>query len=153
MEEAKTKATGASVADFLSAIPDAQVREDCMTIAGIMQTAAKAEPRMWGAHIVGFGLRRYVYAGGREADWPLIGFSPRKQNITLYVMVESEEYGELLSKLGPHSCGKGCLYLKRLSEVHVPTLKKLVRASVRHKIKAQSAARPKRASVRARAGV
>ena len=65
-----------------------------------------------------------------EAHWPLIGFSPRKQNLTLYVMVGSEKYGELLSKLGPHSCGKGCLYLKRLSDVHLPTLKKLVRASV-----------------------
>src|SRR5271169_1796841 len=110
MAEPKTQVNDASVADFLNAIPEAQVREDCRAIAGIMQAAAKAEPKMWGGNIVGFGLSRYVYAGGREADWPLIAFSPRKQNITLYIMAGSEEYGELLSKLGRHSRGKGCLY-------------------------------------------
>jgi hypothetical protein len=133
MAEPKTKVNNASVADFLSAIPDAQVREDCRTIAAIMQAATKGRPKMWGPSIVGFGEHRVVYAGGREADWMMIGFSPRKQNIVLYGIGLTDE---LLAELGTHSCGKGCLYIKRLAEVHLPTLKKLVRASVQRKRKA-----------------
>jgi hypothetical protein len=132
MAEAKTKVNKASVADFLKAIPDGQVREDCRTIAGIMQSASKASAKMWGPSIVGFGEHRVVYAGGREADWMMIGFSPRKQNIVLYGVHQNDE---LLAKLGTHSCGKGCLYIKRLSDVHVPTLKKLVSVSVQRKAK------------------
>ncbi len=87
---------------------------------------------MWGRAIVGFGSRRYRYPNGREMDWMIVGFSPRKQNITLYVLGTFPEQDALLEKLGTHSRGKGCLYIKRLSDVHVPTLKKLVNASVRH---------------------
>jgi hypothetical protein len=130
MAELKTKVNEASVADFLSAIPDAQAREDCRTITGIMQTATKAKPKMWGPSIVGFGEHRVVYAGGREADWMMMGFSPRKQNIVLYGVHHDDE---LLAKLGKHSCGKGCLYIKRLEDVHLPTLKKLVITSVKRK--------------------
>jgi hypothetical protein len=132
MAERKTQKQDASVADFLNAIPDAQVREDCWAVAGIMQQAAKAEPKMWGPNIVGFGHYRQVYANGKEADWMLIAFSPRKQNLTLYVG-GFEENADLMAKLGTHSCGKGCLYIKRLSDVHVPTLKKLVAASVKRR--------------------
>jgi hypothetical protein len=132
MAELKTKQTDASAADFLNAIPDAQVREDCWTIAGIMQEATKSEPKMWGPSIVGFGHSRLVYPNGRELDWMQIGFSPRKQNLTLYIG-GFEEKSDLLEKLGTHSCGKGCLYIKRLSGVHLPTLKKLVRASLKRK--------------------
>ena len=135
MAELKTKITGASVADFLNAIPDAQVREDCRTVAGIMQAAAKAKPKMWGPSIIGFGEHRYVYPNGREMDWMLIGFSPRKQNIALYGMNGFEHYDELISKLGKHSCGKGCLYIKHLSDIHLPTLKKVARAAVQHRLK------------------
>src|ERR1700674_3541363 len=130
MAEPKTKVNDASVADFISAIPDAQVREDCRTITGMMQDATKAKPKMWGPSIVGFGQYRLVYAGGREADWMLIGFSPRKQNIVLYGV---QQHDELMAQLGTHSCGKGCLYIKRLSDVHLPTLKKLVRLSVQRR--------------------
>jgi hypothetical protein len=133
MAELKTKINDASVADFLSAIPDTQVREDCRMIAGMMQTATKAKPKMWGPSIVGFGEHRVVYAGGREADWMMMGFSPRKQNIVLYGVQHNDE---LLAKLGKHSCGKGCLYIKRLEDVHLPTLKKLVGVSVKRKTKA-----------------
>jgi uncharacterized protein DUF1801 len=133
MAEPKTKVNDASVADFISAIPDAQVREDCRTIAAIMQAATKAKPKMWGPSIVGFGEHRIVYAGGREADWMMMGFSPRKQNIVLYGVQHNDE---LLAKLGKHSCGKGCLYIKRLEDVHLPTLKKLVGVSVKRKTKA-----------------
>lgn len=136
MAELKTKLNDASVDDFLNAIKDEQVRKDCRAITDMMQKATKAKPQMWGSAIVGFGSRRYKYASGREIDWMLIAFSPRKQNITLYISSGFEGYDELLAQLGKHSCGKGCLYIKRLSDVHLPTLKKLINASVKHMLKA-----------------
>jgi hypothetical protein len=135
MAELKTKRNDASVDDFLDSIKDEQVREDCLAISDIMQKATKAKPQMWGSGIVGFGSRRYKYSSGREIDWMLIAFSPRKQNITLYISSGFEGYDELTAKLGKHSCGKGCLYIKRLSDVHLPTLKKLINASVKHMLK------------------
>jgi hypothetical protein len=135
MAELKTTRNDASVDDFLDSIKDEQVRKDCRAIADIMQKAAKAKPQMWGSGIVGFGSRRYKYASGREIDWMLIAFSPRKQNITLYISSGFDGYDELTAKLGKHSCGKGCLYIKRLSDVHLPTLKKLINASVKHMLK------------------
>jgi hypothetical protein len=131
--EAKTKPTDQSVASFIKKIPDPQTREDCLAIAKLMKEATTSEPRMWGSAIVGFGTRRIQYAGGREADWPLIAFSPRKQNLTLYIMSGSGSYTELLKKLGKHSVGGGCLYIKRLSDIDLPTLKKLIRESVKQK--------------------
>jgi hypothetical protein len=135
MAELKTKRNDASVDDFLDSIKDEQVRKDCRAIADIMQKAAKAKAQMWGSVIVGFGSRRYKYASGREIDWMLIAFSPRKQNITLYISSGFDGYDELTAKLGKHSSGKGCLYIKRLSDVHLPTLKKLINASVKHMLK------------------
>jgi Domain of unknown function (DU1801) len=135
MAELKTKRNDASVDDFLNAIKDEQVRKDCRAIADIMQKATKAKPQMWGPAIVGFGARRYKYESGREIDWMLIAFSPRKQNITLYISSGFEGYDELMAKLGKHSCGKGCLYIKRLSDVHLPTLEKLIKGSVKHLLK------------------
>ena len=137
MAELKTKLTTASVDDFLNSIKDGQVRNDCWTIVEIMQKATKAKPQMWGPSIVGFGSYQYKYPDGREMNWMLTAFSPRKQNITLYLMPGFEQYDELMGKLGKHSCGKSCLYIKRLSDVHVPTLKKLVNASVQHVLKTQ----------------
>jgi len=138
MAELKTKRTEASVEKFIDAIKDEKVRLDCWTIAGIMQKATKAKPKMWGPSIVGFGQYVYKYPDGREMDWMLIAFSPRKQNITLYIGSEFKGADELLSSLGKHSRGKGCLYIKRLSDVHKPTLEKLVAASVRHRLKGNS---------------
>jgi len=135
MAELKTKRNDASVDDFLNAIKDEQVRKDCRAIADIMQKATKAKPQMWGSAIVGFGNRRYKYESGREIDWMLIAFSPRKQNITLYISSGFEGYDELMAKLGKHSCGKGCLYIKRLSDVHLPTLEKLIKGSVKSLLK------------------
>ena len=129
MADVKTKLTGASVDDFIDRIDNEQVRDDCRTISGIMQKATKAPPRMWGASIVGFGTSRYTYANGKDAEFMLTAFSPRKQNITLY-LGNLDKQGDLLAKLGTHSCGKGCLYIKRLSDVHMPTLTKLVTTSV-----------------------
>jgi hypothetical protein len=138
MAELKTKKTGASVAAFLAAIMDAQVRKDCQTIARLMQNATKSKAEMWGSSIMGFGRRKLVYPNGRELDWMVIGFSPRKQNITLYVLGGLEKEDELLEKLGVHDCGKGCLYIKRLSDVHVPTLKKLIQVSAKKKAKSMA---------------
>lgn len=141
MAELKTKLTKASVVKFLNTLPDEQKRQDCWAIVEMMQAATKAEPKMWGTSIVGFGTYHYSYASGQEADWPIVGFSPRKQNITLYLSSGFEQYDELLTKLGKHSCGKVCVYIKRLSDVHVPTLKKLVNASVKHVIKTNKPAK------------
>jgi hypothetical protein len=132
MAELKTRQTRASVDKFLGAIKDEQVREDCMTLVDIMQKATGAPPQMWGTSIVGFGSYRYGYASGREVDWMLTAFSPRKQNLTLYIMPGFDGYDDLMARLGKHSCGKSCLYIKRLSDVHLPTLKKLVGSSVRY---------------------
>jgi len=133
MAEAKTKPTKQSVADFISKLPDAQTRADCAVIAKIMEDATKQKGLMWGASIAGFGTTTIKYAGGKEADWPLMAFSPRKRNLTLYGMAGEDE--ALLSKLGKHSVSKGCLYIKRLSDVDLPTLKKLIKASVKRKKK------------------
>jgi hypothetical protein len=135
MAEIKTKLNDASVDDFLNAIKDEQVREDCWAIVDIMQKATRAKPQMWGSSIVGFGSYRYKYPNGREMDWMLVAFSPRKQNITLYISPGFEGYGELLAQLGKHSCGKACIYIKRLSDVHLPTLKKLINGSVKNVLK------------------
>jgi hypothetical protein len=130
MAELKTKLTDASVTEYLNAIEKEQVRQDCYVILELMQGATKAKPMMWGDSIVGFGTYHYVYASGREGDWPIIGFSPRKQNITLYIMAGFEQYQDLLAGLGKHTTAKSCLYIKRLSDIDLPTLKKLIQASV-----------------------
>jgi hypothetical protein len=135
MAELKTKLTDASVTDYLNAIENDQVRQDCFTILEIMQDATKAKPQMWGDSIVGFGTYHYVYASGREGDWMLTGFAPRKKNITLYIMSGFEQYEGLLSRLGKFSRSKACLYIKRLSDIDMPVLKELVQASVDHMIR------------------
>ena len=137
MAEPKTKVNAASVAAFIDKLPDAQVREDCKTLVELMEAATKAKGEMWGSGIVGFGRRMIDYAGGRQGEWMMIGFAPRKQTLALYLSLGGFEAHEaLLSKLGPHTHGKGCLYLKRLSDVDLPTLKKLLQASVKQKVKA-----------------
>ena len=140
MAEVKTKLTGASVADFLNPIPDVQIRQDSLAIVGIMQAVTKAKPEMWGPGIVGFGRCYYVYPDGRKTDWMLTAFAPRKNKNTLYILDKSAECQALLAKLGKHACGGGCLHIRRLSDVHLPTLKKMVRASVQKRKKASSKA-------------
>jgi len=131
MAELKTKPTDQSVQAFLNAVEPEQRRADCFKLLELMRQVTQAEPRMWGNSIVGFGDYHYKYASGREGDWFLTGFSPRKQNLTLYIMPGLEQHADLLSHLGKYTTGKGCLYVKRLSDVHLPTLKKLLQASVR----------------------
>ncbi len=138
MAELKTKPTDQDVEAFLNAIPDPGRREDCFTLLELMKKVTRSEPRMWGPSIVGFGSYHYRYASGREGDWMLTGFSPRKQNLTLYIMTGFDQAGELMARLGTHTTGKSCLYLKRLADVDLPTLKKLIQGSVRHLKKAKT---------------
>jgi hypothetical protein len=97
-----------------------------------MRQITNAEPRLWGGTMIGFGTYYCRYPSGREVEWFLTGFAPRKQNLSLYVMSGFDDFEHLLEKLGPHSLGKSCLYIKRLADIHVPTLKKLIRESVKH---------------------
>jgi hypothetical protein len=135
MAELKTKRNNQSVKGFLNGIPDERKRRDAFAILALMQEVTKAKPQMWGSSIVGFGSYHYRYASGHEGDMPIIGFSPRKQNLTLYIMRSFEGSGELLGKLGKHKASKACLYINRLEDVHLPTLKALIRQSVKHMAK------------------
>lgn len=131
MAEPKTKKNAGSVAKFLKGIaPDRQ--EDCRKIIELMSKATGEPPVMWGASIIGFGSYHYVYASGREGDWPLVGFSPRKQDFSLYIMSGFEKHDALMEKLGKHKTGKSCLYIRKLEDVHLPTLRELVKKSVAH---------------------
>jgi hypothetical protein len=132
MAELKTRPTGASVEDFLNGIEDEQRRRDCFTVLELMRQATQAEPQMWGDSIVGFGSYHYRYASGREGDWFLTGFSPRKQDLTLYIMSGFDEHDALLDGLGKYKTGKACLYIKRLEDVDLPTLQRLIQESVNH---------------------
>lgn len=137
MAELKTKPTNQSVEKFIKSIAEADTRADCQAIMQIMKQATKAEPKMWGASIVGFGRYHYKYASGREGDWPLTGFSPRKQNLTLYIMPGFARYEELMQKLGKYKTGKSCLYIKKLADVDMAVLKQLVKQSVEYMKKKQ----------------
>jgi hypothetical protein len=128
--ELKTKKTKASVAAFLSKVPDKQRREDCFTVLELMKQATGVEPKMWGGSIVGFGSYKYRYESGREGEWPIIGFSPRKGDLTLYIIRGFSEFESLMAKLGKYKIGKSCLYIKKLDDVELPVLRKLISKSV-----------------------
>jgi uncharacterized protein DUF1801 len=130
MAELKTKKTNASVEKFLNSVADEQRRNDCFQLVGIMKTATKSEPAMWGKSIVGFGRHQYTYTSGRALEWFQVGFSPRKQDLTLYIMPGVERYPELMKKLGKHKTGRSCLYIKKLEDLDLPTLKQLIKQSV-----------------------
>jgi uncharacterized protein DUF1801 len=131
MAELKTKPTTASVAEFLAAISDETRRRDCLTVAKIMEKATGAKPRMWGPTIVGFGDHTFRNARGQESAWFLTGFSPRKRDLTLYIMPGVERFKDLMKRLGKHKSGVGCLYIDRLDDVDIDVLEELVRRSVR----------------------
>jgi hypothetical protein len=132
MAELKTRPSGASVEAFLQGVDDEARREDCRTVLALMRRVTGAEPEMWGPSMVGFGSYHYRYASGREGDWFLTGFSPRKRDLTLYIMAGFSAYEDLLAKLGPHKTGKSCLYVKRLADLDLGVLEALVAASVKH---------------------
>lgn len=132
MAEIKTKPTAAKVEDFINTVKDEQKRKDSFAILELMKKATGAEPKMWGTAIIGFGDMRYKSPNtGREVDWFLIGFSPRKANFSLYMGLDVQLHGEALKKLGKHKTGKGCLYINTLSDVDVNVLKKMIAATVK----------------------
>jgi hypothetical protein len=131
MAELKTKQTSASVDKFLQGIKDEKNRADCYKIAEMMEKATKSKAKMWGTSIVGFGDYHYVYDSGRENDWFITGFSPRKQNLTLYMMGGFDQFPDLMQQLGKYSRGKGCLYIKKLEDVDAKVLQKLLTQSVK----------------------
>jgi hypothetical protein len=129
MSEMKTIVNDASVEGFLNRVEDEQKRRDCFEIVKIMEQVTNEQPKMWGPAIIGFGSYHYKYESGREGDAPKIGFSPRKQNITLYIGLGSEAENPLLKKLGKYSTGKGCLYIKKLTDVDNKVLQDLIAES------------------------
>jgi hypothetical protein len=135
MTELKTQKNDASVTAFLNSIEDEKKRQDSFTILELMKDVTGSDPVMWGTSIIGFGHYHYKYASGRENDWMLTGFSPRKQNITLYIMSGFDQYDDLLGKLGKHSTGKSCLYIKKLEHIDLDVLRELVKHSVEHMAK------------------
>ena len=132
MAELKTKPNDQSVEAFLNAVDDEQKRQDCFTILALMKEITGAEPIMWGDSIVGFGTYHYTYASGRAAEWFLVGFAPRKRNLTLYVMSGFDQYDALLQNLGKFSTGKSCLYIKKLEDIDMQVLRELIKQSVDH---------------------
>ncbi len=132
MAELKTRKNDASVEDFLESVEDEGKRADSRAVLDLMRRVTGEEPAMWGGSIVGFGSYHYKYASGREGDWMKVGFSPRKQSLTLYIMSGFARFDELMARLGKHSTGKSCLYIKKLEDVDLEVLEELVRESVAH---------------------
>jgi hypothetical protein len=130
MAEPKTQPTTASAEAFIDALADEQRRRDCRVLLKLMRSATGAPPVMWGGSIIGFGTYRQTYANGKTGDWPVIGFSPRKNDLTVYLMPGFERLQPLLDKLGRHKTGKVCLYLKRLADVDPGVLTELIESSV-----------------------
>ena len=132
MNELKTKPTNKSVEEFLKKLEHPTKREDSFKILELMKEVTQEQPVMWGDSIVGFGSYHYKYASGREGDWPIVGFSPRKQNLTVYIMPGFDRYEEILENLGKFKIGKSCLYINKLKDVNMVSLKELVSESVKY---------------------
>ena len=130
MVELKTKKTELSVEAFLKKVPEAQKRKDAFVILELMENAAKAKGKMWGSAIIGFGDQVLKYESGRELNWFVMGFSPRKQNFALYISGAVTKQPALLKKLGKHKTGKGCLYINKLEEVDMSVLKEIINKGV-----------------------
>ncbi|MEO6613097.1 MAG: DUF1801 domain-containing protein [Chitinophagaceae bacterium] len=130
MAELKTKKTKLSVDAFIKKVPEPQKQKDAFTILGLMEKATKAKGKMWGTAIIGFGDQRLKYDSGRELDWFVMGFSPRKQNLVLYVSGAVTKQQALLKKLGKHKTGKGCLYINTLEDVDLAVLKEIINAGL-----------------------
>jgi hypothetical protein len=141
MPELKTKVNKASVKKFLSTIKDVEKRNDCTVISSMMEKITNAKPEMWGTSIIGFGRKKYTYANGKEGEWMILGFSPRKQNISLYGLKvfqmtinglkENKGENDFLLKLGKYKEGGGCLYINKLSDINIKELEKIIKLSVK----------------------
>jgi len=132
LAELKTKENEGDVKAFLNGVTDERKRQDSFAILQLMQAVTQTEPKMWGDSIVGFGHYHYKYESGREGDWFLTGFSPRKQNLTLYIMAGFDHYDELMARLGKHKTGKSCLYINKLADIDTAVLQELIAQSVAH---------------------
>ena len=130
MYELKTKENDQSVESFINKIEDGQKRKDCLEVMSMMQKITRKKPKMWGGSIVGFGSYHYKYKSGHEGDFMITGFSPRKQNLTIYIMLGFPKYQELMDKLGKYKIGKSCLYIKKLDDVDRNILKDLIKRDV-----------------------
>ena len=127
LADIKTKATSSSVEDFIDAIPDEQKRKDSRAILELMEKATREKPKMWGSSMIGFGEVRYKSpATGREVDWFKIGFSPRKANLSLHLVIDIKKHADTLSKLGKHKTGVGCLYINKLEDIDMKVLEKII---------------------------
>ena len=131
MAKNKTVETEAEVEAFLNAVPDERKRADSYAILKLMQDVTGEEPKMWGDSIVGFGRYHYKYASGREGDFLLAGFAPRKQNLSLYILSGFDDFDDLRGRLGKHKVGKACLYINKLEDVDMNVLKEMIRESVK----------------------
>lgn len=130
MAELKTKINENNIVEFLNGVDNDERRKDCFTLLDLFQQWTKETPKMWGASIVGFGSYHYKYDSGREGDWFLTGFSPRKQNLTIYITAGFREYDDIMKNLGKYTTGSSCLYVKKLSDIDIDKLKTLVEKSV-----------------------
>jgi hypothetical protein len=130
MSDLKTRPTALSVDAFIEAVDDEHKRSDCRAVAGLMADITGTKGVMWGSSIVGFGSYHYRYASGREGDFFEAGFSPRKRALTIYVMAGFAEYDDLLARLGKHTTGKSCLYVKRLADIDLDVLREMLTRSV-----------------------
>jgi hypothetical protein len=130
--ELKTQRNDGDVGAFLASVPDESRRADAIAVCALMEEITGEPPVMWGSSMVGFGRYRYRYPSGREGEWFVVGFSPRKQNLTLYVVHGFGDHASLLARLGKHSTGKACLYLKRLADADAEVLRTLIERSVEH---------------------
>ena len=134
LAEIKTRETTASVEDFINSVPDEQKRKDSFVILEMMKKASGEKPKMWGSSLIGFGNKRYKSpATGREVDWLLIGFSPRKANLSLYLTMNIKEHADVLKKLGKHKTGVGCLYINRLEDIDIKVLKGIIAIALKRK--------------------
>ncbi len=130
MAENKTRATKASVTEFIKAIDDPVRRAEVRKVAAMMRKATGKRAKMWGSSIVGYGTYRYKYASGREGEFMMAGYSPRKQALTVYIMAGFSKYGSLMARLGKYKTGKSCLYIKRLSDIDEQILQRLINESL-----------------------
>lgn len=130
MSELKTKATNASVKAFLNAIKPDQKRTDARTLDKLMRRITGKKPKMWGASLVGYGTYKYKYESGHQGEWFITGFSPRKQNLVVYIMPGFETFKPQMKKLGKHKTGKSCLYINKLADVDLEILQELIAGSV-----------------------
>jgi len=134
LAEIKTKETDSSVEDFINSVKDEAKRKDSLTILQLMQKASKEKPKMWGSSMIGFGKKVYKSpASGREVEWFKIGFSPRKANLSLNLVIDIKKYNDVFEKLGKHKSGVGCLYINKLADVDMKVLEKIITIAAKAK--------------------